>query len=95
MRPPLKIVVPDEQRAVSLRRSLQPHYVETQAVDGHFEVRVALMRHNPESRIGSVLNAIDQWLQNADVPCVQIHLHGVPHTLHPTDDQPPPTAGTR
>jgi hypothetical protein len=26
---------------------------------------------------------------------VQIHLHGVLHTLHPTDDQPPATAGTR
>lgn len=95
MHPPLKIVVPDEQRVASLRHSLQPHYVEAQAVDGHFEVCVALMRRGPESRIGSVLNAIDQWLQNADVPFVQIHLYGVPHTLRPTDPQPPATAGTR
>jgi hypothetical protein len=95
MQSPLKIVVPDEQRAASLRHSLQPNYVETRAVDGYFEVRVALMTHNPASRIGRVLTAIDQWLQNADVPSVQIHLSGVPHTLRPTDAQPPATAGTR
>ena len=91
---PLTIEVPDEQRAVSLRRSLKPHYVETQAVDGHFEVRVNLMKHNPESRMGKVLNAIDQWLQNADLPFVEIDLHGSPHTLYPTEVQAPATAAT-
>jgi hypothetical protein len=94
MQPPLRIEIPDEQRAVSLRRSLQPHDVETKAVDGHFEVRVDLIKRNPESRIGNVLSAIDQWLQNADLPFVQIHLHGIPYTLHPTDVQRPATAAT-
>ena len=91
---PLTIEVPDEQRAVSLRRSLKPHYVETRAVDGYFEVRVALMTHNPASRIGRVLTAIDQWLQNADLPFVEIDLHGSPHTLYPTEVQAPATAAT-
>jgi hypothetical protein len=83
MHPPLRIDVPDEERATSLCRALQPHDVEAHAVDGHFEVRVDLIERNPEHRVGRVLTAIDQWLLTADLPYVQVHLDGSSHTLHP------------
>lgn len=79
---PLKIEVPDEQCATSLRLSLAPHNVETHAVDGHFEVRVDFMDRSPETRLVKVLNAIDQWLLTTEVPFVRVHLDGSSHTLH-------------
>ena len=81
MHPPLRIELPDEQHAASLRRFLQPYDVETQTVNGHCEISVAFVERNPERRITDVLNAIDQWLPTAGLPLVKVHLDGSAYTL--------------
>ena len=43
MHPPLRIDVPDDQHAASLRHHLQGFGVDTVAVDDHFEVHVDLI----------------------------------------------------
>ena len=92
MHRPLRIEVPDEQHATSLSLSLQTYEVERQAVDGQFEVRVNFVERNPESRVGKVLNAIDEWLLTAELPFVRIHLDGTSYTLHRPTLEPPLTA---
>jgi hypothetical protein len=88
MHAPLRIEVPDERQAASLRRHLQPFDVETVVVDGHCEVRIQLVEVNPERRVVSALTAIDAWLATAGVPSVRVHLDGSSYTLHG-----PPTSG--
>jgi hypothetical protein len=82
MHPPLRIEVPDERHAESLRRHLQPFDVETVAVDGHCEVRVELVEINPERRIVNALGGIDAWLATVDIPSVRVHLDGSSYMLH-------------
>lgn len=82
MHPSLRIELPDESRAESLRRLLQPFDVETVAVNGSFEVRIDLMDRNPEARVVDALNVIDRWLLTAELPFVRVHLDGSTYTLH-------------
>ena len=82
MHPPLRIQVPDDLHATTLRRQLKPFGVETIAVDGHYEVHVELIDRNPERRVTSALNAIDTWLLAAGLPSVQVHLDGNTYTIH-------------
>ena len=92
MRRPLRIEVPDEHHAAALSLSLQTYEVERRAVDGHFELRVDFVERKPESRVGKVLNAIDEWLLTAELPFVRIHLDGNSYTLHRPTIEPPLTA---
>jgi hypothetical protein len=82
MQEPLVIEVPDPRDAEALRRHLQPFDIETVAVDGRCEVRVALVERNPERRVVNALNAIDEWLMTAEVPFVRVQLDGNTYTLH-------------
>jgi hypothetical protein len=82
MHPPLRIEVADERAADALRRHLQPFDVETVTLDGHCEVHVHLVEHNPERRIVSALSAIDAWLATAAVRSVRVHLDGSSYVLH-------------
>lgn len=82
MHPPLRIELPDASLAEDLRRQLQPFDVDTVSVDGRAEVQVHLTQRSPESRVVSVLNAIDSWLLMAGVPSVRVHLDGKAYTLH-------------
>ena len=82
MHAPLVIEVPDEFHAEALRRHLQPFDVDTVVVDGHCEVRIALVEVNPERRVVNVLNAIDEWLATAEVAFVRVRLDGSSYTLH-------------
>lgn len=82
MHAPLVIEVPDERQAEALRRHLQPFDVETVVVDGHCEVRVALVEVNPERRVVNALNAIDAWLATTEVAFVRVRLDGSSYTLH-------------
>jgi hypothetical protein len=79
MQQPLRIEVPDEEHAASLRRFLQRYDVETRTMDGHCEISVDFVE--PERRITDVLNAIDQWLPTAGLPLVKLHLDGSSYTL--------------
>jgi hypothetical protein len=79
MQPPLRVEVPDEEHAASLRRHLQPFDVETHTVSGHCEVSVVVW--NPGSSVVDVLNAVDRWLLTADLPLVTVHLDGSSYTL--------------
>jgi hypothetical protein len=79
MQPPLRVEVPDEEHAASLRRHLQPFDVETHTVSGHCEVSVVVW--NPRSSVVDVLNAVDRWLLTADLPLVTVHLDGSSYTL--------------
>lgn len=45
-------------------------------------MQIHLSQRNPESRVVSVLNAIDAWLLTAGVPSVRVHLEGHTYTLH-------------
>jgi hypothetical protein len=74
-------VLPDEACARSLRRALEPFGVEIEAVDGNYEVSVALIDQNPESRVVSALDVIDRWLIAGDLPFVQVHLDGAIYTI--------------
>ena len=80
MHPPLRIEVPDDEHAASLRRHLQPFDVETHTVNGHCEVSVDFV-WNPRSSVVDVLNAVDGWLLTADLPLVTVHLDGSSYTL--------------
>ena len=82
MHPPLRIELEDPTLVEDLRRQLQPFDVDTVTVDGHAEVQIHLTQRNPESRVVSVLNAIDAWLLTAGVPSVRVHLDGNSYTLH-------------
>ena len=82
MHPPLRIEVPDDLNATTLRRELKPFGVEIIAVDGHYEVQVELIDRNPEQRVTSALNAIDAWLVTAGLPSIQLHLDGDTYTIH-------------
>ena len=82
MRSPMTIELPDQLQAVSLRSHLQLFDVETVAVDGHWELRIQLREHNPESRVVTALNAIDTWLALDGVESVRVRLEGISHTLH-------------
>jgi hypothetical protein len=82
MHPSLRVDVPDEERAASLRRRLQPFDVEIEPVDGHLELRVGLVDFNPERRVGEALSAIDGWLVTSGLQSVRIHLDGSSYTLH-------------
>lgn len=82
MHPPLRIELPDESRAESLRRLLQQFDVQTVAVNGSFEVRIDLLDRNPEARVVDALNVIDRWLLTAELPYVRVHLDGSTYTLH-------------
>jgi hypothetical protein len=82
MHPPLRIELPDEGCAESLRRLLQSFEVETVAVNGSFEVRIDLLDRNPEARVVDALNTIDRWLPTAGLPFVRVHLDGSSYTLH-------------
>ena len=96
MHPPLRVVLPDEARARSLRRALQPFGVEVEAVDGHYEVRVELIDRNPESRVVNALDVIDRWLLTGELPFVQVYLDGTLYTInspHVTAAEPEPRTG--
>jgi hypothetical protein len=80
----LRIEVPDQKHAETLRRCLQPDGVETVAVEGHCEVRVDLLDLNPDNRIVAALNAVEQWLQSAGLAFVRVHLNEHSYTLHGT-----------
>ena len=89
MHPPLRITVPDESLAETLRRRLRKFDVEAQPVDGHVQLEIALRERNPERRIGDVLHTVDRWLVSSGVESVQVHLDGNSYTLH----APAPTEG--
>ena len=80
--PPLRVELPDEARARSLRRALEPFEVEIEAVDGHYEVSVELIDRNPESRVVNALDVIDHWLMTGDLSFVQVHLGGAVYTIN-------------
>ena len=82
MQPPLRIEVPDEAHAETLRSHLQPFDVETVVVDGFYEVRVELSDRNSESRVVDALNAIDLWLLTAGLSSVRVNLGDSSYTLH-------------
>jgi hypothetical protein len=79
--PPLRVVLPDEEGARSLRRALEPFGVEIEAVDGHNEVSIELIDLHPESRVVSALDVIDRLLMTGDLPFVQVHLDGALYTI--------------
>lgn len=79
--PPLRVVLPDEARARSLRAALEPFGVEIEPVDGHYEVSVELIDRNPDGRLVSALSAIDRWLIAEDLPFVQVDLDGAVYTI--------------
>ncbi len=81
MHPPLRVVLPDEARARSLRHALEPIGVEIVAVDGHYEVSVELIHPNRESSVVNALGVIDHWLTTGDLPFVQVYLDGAVHTI--------------
>jgi hypothetical protein len=80
--PPLRITVPDQSLAETLRRRLREFEVEAQPVDGHVQLEIALRDRNPERRISDVLHTVDTWLVSSGVGSVQIHLDGNSYTLH-------------
>jgi hypothetical protein len=82
MHPPLRVELPDEAHAESLRRLLRPFDVETVPVNGSFEVQIDLLDRNPEARVVDALNTIDRWLLTAGLPYVRVHLDGSSYTLH-------------
>jgi hypothetical protein len=83
MLPDLRIELPDEAHAESLRASLLQSYdVETVPVDGYVELRIGLLDFSPERRIVGALNAIDSWLVGADLDSICVHLDGKSYTLH-------------
>jgi hypothetical protein len=82
MHPELRIELPDEARAESLRRLLQPFEVETVPVDGYVELRIALLDRNPEGRVVDALNAVDTWLLTAGLASVRVHLDESTYTVH-------------
>ena len=81
MHPPLRIEVPDEEHAASLRCCLEPYDVETHTLNGHCEVSVDFVEWNPERSVVDVLNAVDRWLPTAGLPLVKVHLDGTSYTL--------------
>ena len=81
MHPPLRVVLPDEARARSLRDALEPFWVEIDAVDGHYEMSIELVDRDPDSRVVNALGVIDRWLMTADLPFVQVHLDGAAYTI--------------
>ena len=81
MHAPIRIEVPDEEHAASLRRFLQLHDVETATMNGHCEVSVGFVEGNPERRIVELLNTIDRWLPTTKLQHVQVHLDGSSYTL--------------
>jgi hypothetical protein len=83
MHPPLRVEVPDEERAERLRLELQPLWAETVRVGGHYEVFIDLVDHNPESRVVAALSRIDTWLASAGLLSVRVHLDGTSYLLHP------------
>jgi hypothetical protein len=83
MLPDLRIDLPDEAHAESLRASLPQSYdVETVPVDGYVELRIGLLDFTPESRVVGALNAIDSWLVGANLDSIRVHLDGKSYTLH-------------
>ena len=92
MHPPLRVVLPDPERARSLGRALEPLGVELDALDGHYELSIELVDGNPESRVVDVLGVIDRWLLAGDLPYVQVYLNGAVHTINSPREapQPPP-----
>jgi hypothetical protein len=78
---PLRVVLPDEASAHSLRRALEPIGVEIENVDGHYEMSVELVDHDPESRVVNALGAIDRWLTTGELLFVQVHLDGAVYTI--------------
>lgn len=85
MHPPLRVEVPDEALAAALRTQLQQFDVDTVAVEGHWEVRVNLLKRNPESRVENALHAIDAWLLTAGIGSIRVQLDGHSYLL----DAPP------
>jgi hypothetical protein len=81
MHAPIRIEVPDEEHAASLRRFLQLRDVATSTVNGHCEVSVDFIERNPERRIVDLLSAIDRWLPTTGLQHVQVHLDGSSYTL--------------
>jgi hypothetical protein len=82
MHAPLRVELPDEAHAESLRRLLRPFEVETVAVDGGLEVQIDLLDRNPEARVVDALDVIDRRLLSAGLPSVRVHLDGSSYTLH-------------
>ena len=81
MHSPLRVVLPDEPSAHSLRRALEPIGVEIESVDGQYEVSVELVDDYPESRVVNALRVIDRWPTTGELPFVQVHLDGVVYTI--------------
>lgn len=77
------IEVADAAAAESLKHAVGTNDVDVVPVDGHVELRVGLLGHNPESRVVAVLNAIDGWLVDSHVDAVRVKLDGTSYTLHP------------
>ena len=50
-------------------------------MEGDCEVRVDLLDLNPDNRIVTALNAVEQWLQSAGLALVRVHLNGHSYTL--------------
>lgn len=82
MHPELRIELPDEARAESLRGLLEPFDVETVPVDGYVELRITLLDRNPEGRVVDALNAVDTWLLTAGLASVRVHLDESTYTVH-------------
>lgn len=78
----LVIEVGDAAAAAALKHALGSIDVEVVSTDGRAELHVSLWNHNPESRVVSVLNAVDAWLVASEVDSVRIRLDGTSYTLH-------------
>ena len=78
----LTIELPDETLADELRHRLHSFDVDAVEVDEHWELRIQLREQNPESKVTSVLHAIDEWLATSPVEQVQVRLDGSSYTLH-------------
>ena len=86
MNPPLTIELPDEDMVEALRQRLHAFDVDTIELDSHWELRIQLLERNPESRVTRALHEIDEWLTDAGIDSVRVHLDDSSYTLNaPTD----------
>lgn len=77
MNEPITVDLPDEQSATSLTQELFGRF-DSELVEENDEWYVTIP---PTRAAGSVLSAVQQWLEAYDVPQVTVHLDGSVYTL--------------
>lgn len=77
----LRVQVGDETLARQLCRRLQGFDVEAIPRNGHSEIYLRLVERNPERSIEAALTRIEEWLREAGLDAVEVHVDQTRYTL--------------